>query len=93
MTFKIPPDDKLRDVYVTTTSPESVTHDTITSTTTGKGQIPLRYPGRRPGSRPAASWNLAYHALSNLGPRKDLPRTQTGPKQVCDQPRTCLRPE
>jgi len=33
------------------------------------GQIPLRYPGRRlglrPGRRPVASWNLAYHALSS----------------------------
>jgi len=35
-----------------------------------KSQIPLRYPGRRrglrPGRRPAASWNLAYDALSSL---------------------------
>ena len=31
----------------------------------GYGQILLRYPGRRPGRRPAASWNLAYHALSS----------------------------
>ena len=31
----------------------------------GLSQIPLRYPGRRPGRRLTVSWNLAYHALSN----------------------------
>jgi len=30
-----------------------------------KGQIPLRYPGRKLGRRPVASWNLAYRALSS----------------------------
>jgi len=30
-----------------------------------KDQIPLRYPGRRP----VASWDLAYHALSNYSSR------------------------
>jgi len=30
----------------------------------GLSQIPLRYSGRKPGRRPAASWNLAYHALT-----------------------------
>ena len=34
-------------------------------TRTGRSQIPLRYPGCRPGRRPAASWNLAHHALSS----------------------------
>jgi len=29
------------------------------------GHIPLRYPGRRPGLRPVASWNLAYRTLSS----------------------------
>ena len=31
----------------------------------GLRQIALRYPGRRPGRGPAASWILAYHALSS----------------------------
>jgi len=35
------------------------------------------------GRRPAASWNLACHALSS---------SLAGLRQVCDQPRTCLRP-
>jgi len=53
----------------------------------GLSQIPLRYPGRRPGRRPdrrpAASWNLAYHELSS---------SLAGLRQVCDEPRICLRP-
>ena len=51
-----------------------------------RSQIPLRYPGHRPGRRPAASWNLAYDALSSsLAELADL-------RQVCDQSQTCLRP-
>ena len=48
-----------------------------------RSQIPLRYPDRRPRRRPAASWNLAYHALSS---------SLAASQQVCDQYRTCLRP-
>jgi len=44
-----------------------------------KGQIPLRYPGRRP----AASWNLAYHALSSSLAASYRSATSLGP--VCDQ--------
>jgi len=33
--------------------------------TADKGQIPLRYPGRIPGRRPAASWSVAYYGLSS----------------------------
>jgi len=48
----------------------------------GLSEIPLRYPGRRPGRRLVASWNLAYHALSC---------SLAGLRQVCNQTRTCLR--
>jgi len=48
-----------------------------------KSQIPLRYlvaDRSEAGRSPAASWNLVYHyELAGL-------------RQVCDQPRTCLRP-
>ena len=30
-----------------------------------RSQIPVRCSGRKPGRRPAASWNFAYHALSS----------------------------
>ena len=45
----------------------------------GISQIPLRSPGRRP----AASWNLAYHALSSELARGNRSATGLGP--VCDQ--------
>ena len=49
----------------------------------GLSQIPLCYPGNRPGSRPAASWNLAYHALPSSRARASRSATSLGP--VFDQ--------